>query len=525
MGEKVTFVRSATGLVREYSALTALWIASCNVIGAGTFKLPATAPADYPGADVVLTFLIAFVPFLVIGAIYVYLATAFPRSGGDYVYNSRLLHPVVGMIVATTWTMARFLVMGTMAWSGVQSWTEVMYFIGLYGKDKGLVTTAAWIATNPVAVALIAAVLLITWWIAVVAPPKSFVRFMWLLWWFPLIGYLVIIGIQAGTPYRPETVQAAWDGLYGAGAYKEIIEVALKTGWKATPFTWGATSAAFSIPLFAWGIAPWHFPSMLGGEVKTPKKTFLVSILGSVLLTGFLMIALISTTFSSFGYDFISQVNWAFKPAAKALLQIQAARPLLLTSFTSALGGNVIVVLIIALTAAFSLYHVVPPMIVATSRYLFALSFDRMIPGFFSNVSERLHTPVWAVTFLCVGGWIAVFSNILYGSVPSAVAMAIATSIACICASLSFLMLPYKRPREFEALGIPKWVPWVLAVPSLCFWFWFLAVQLPLQAPLTMYITTSVMIVGILIYLFNRYYWHPKKGINTKAIFSEIPPE
>jgi len=526
LAEKVTFVRSATGLVREYSALTALWIASCNIIGAGTFLLPITAPYDYPGANIVTAFLVMFIPFLATGAIYMYLASAFPRSGGDYIYNSRLIHPIAGMIIATTWTMARFLVVGVLAWAAVQGFAQVVYFAGLYAKQRALAIAAMSIAANPVAVAVIAALLLVTWWISVVSPPKYFVRFMWIIWIFPFIGYLIIIGIQAATPYAPETIRAAWDGLYGTGAYSEIVNVAAKTGWKPTQISWQATISALSIPIFAWGIAPWHFPSMLGGEVKTPRKTLRVSIMGSVLLTGFLMIAIIATTFSTFSYDFISQVNWVFKrPAASSLLMIQKPGPLLLTSFTTALGGNIVVVLIIALAAALSFYHSAPPMIVATSRYLFGLSFDRMIPGFFSSVSERLHTPIWAVTFLCIGGWIAVLSNILYGAVPSVVAMAVATSVACILAAVSFIMLPYRRPREFEALGIPRWVPWLLGLTTLGFWLWFLSVQLPVQPPLTTYLTASVMIVGIVIYLFNRYYWHPRKSIDTKTIFAEIPPE
>ena len=94
-GQGKLFVRNSTGLVREASALDA---AIFNAV----FSAPVGATlawgvffalSAFPGADLVTATIVSFflnIPVLIMMAL---LASSMPRTGGDYVWVSRILSP------------------------------------------------------------------------------------------------------------------------------------------------------------------------------------------------------------------------------------------------------------------------------------------------------------------------------------------------------------------------------------------------------------------------------------------------
>ncbi|HKM50653.1 MAG TPA: APC family permease, partial [Candidatus Bathyarchaeia archaeon] len=90
------FLRQATGLVREISTLDAFILnMSASAVGPALVYM-IVGTTMFPGADVIVPCLIATVLSLFIAATYAQLTAALPRSGGDYVFNSRILHPAIG---------------------------------------------------------------------------------------------------------------------------------------------------------------------------------------------------------------------------------------------------------------------------------------------------------------------------------------------------------------------------------------------------------------------------------------------
>jgi amino acid transporter len=91
------FARPASGLVREITAWQVFGFNVMNAnIGIGLVWLTLLGPGLYPGANLYLAVLLAFVGILPLNFLYVRLAVAFPRSGGDYVSISRTLSPALG---------------------------------------------------------------------------------------------------------------------------------------------------------------------------------------------------------------------------------------------------------------------------------------------------------------------------------------------------------------------------------------------------------------------------------------------
>ena len=93
-------MRPASGLVRDVTAWQVFGFNVMNAnIGIGLVWLTLLGPALYPGANLYLAVLLAFAGILPLNLLYVRLAAAFPRSGGDYVSISRTLHPALGFAV------------------------------------------------------------------------------------------------------------------------------------------------------------------------------------------------------------------------------------------------------------------------------------------------------------------------------------------------------------------------------------------------------------------------------------------
>src|SRR5712692_8009547 len=110
------FVRNATGLVRELSPFDAFnLVFSAVLIPIGITQVFSFAPTFWPGANLLLSYLLSIPLVFCFGMVYLYFTVAMPRSGGDYVWVSRVLGPGVGFIanlsltfVFTTWISFNF---------------------------------------------------------------------------------------------------------------------------------------------------------------------------------------------------------------------------------------------------------------------------------------------------------------------------------------------------------------------------------------------------------------------------------
>ena len=99
------YTRQATGLVREIGMSSNLAL-NISFISLPLAVLVATqAPFAFPGSNligiVIITALLCVIPTLLYGL----LSQAMPRSGGDYVFVSRIIHPLIGFVTNFSVTM------------------------------------------------------------------------------------------------------------------------------------------------------------------------------------------------------------------------------------------------------------------------------------------------------------------------------------------------------------------------------------------------------------------------------------
>jgi len=128
----VAFERQATGLVREAGWWDVL-VYNMNFISIGlmaAFLFNTTIPF-YPGVNVYLNELVAFALVIPLSLVFAMFAAAMPRSGGDYVYVSRTLHPALGMMSSFNNTVWWFI------YGGVPSAFFARYGLGPFLRTVG----------------------------------------------------------------------------------------------------------------------------------------------------------------------------------------------------------------------------------------------------------------------------------------------------------------------------------------------------------------------------------------------------
>src|SRR5437016_5371019 len=145
-GTTGVFLRKATGLVREVSLIDALIMNTLGMnVAVGAVFLFLQAPANFPNGNMLLAVVIGTV-LMAFTLLWVYseFAAAMPRSGGDYVFVSRALHPFLGWLLS--WSQGIWLIF---FWIGFNAWFALtfaaptaMITIGTVTGSQGWITAA-----------------------------------------------------------------------------------------------------------------------------------------------------------------------------------------------------------------------------------------------------------------------------------------------------------------------------------------------------------------------------------------------
>lgn len=509
----------------------ALMMAMNNMIGAGIWGLSVRMPYIYPGSNPVLAFIIGLIPAFFFALSYAWMASSMPRAGGDYVFISRLVNPVLGYVVTFGNFLGRWFSVGFLLVTDVGLWGISLMILGRGMGNAGLTSFGTYLSTaDPLIVIAGAIVLLLTVWFFLSIGGKVFAAYTAIIWFVPLVGAIIAILLSFGNPFNPTTYRVAWDAVWGSGSYNEIVNLAKNMPANYTTPNFNATILAVSgAALFAY--SGFHNPAQWSGEIKNPKRNLIIGIIGGTLISAVIYISLAASSFYA-GGNFILQYDYVYyRPELRAQLQImpkiEPTLPMFAMLFT---GGNVILAFLIATAGAFSLYHVNPSALMMETRRVFAIAFDRFFPEKFASVSERFHTPTWAIGFMIVGA--------LFGIIISSPALGPARSLAgginatfmyllgYTFTGLALALLPKRKPEIYASIKTGK-VP----IPAICgavafilgaIFFVISGSTLPLYPDIT--VSIIILLLGLCLYGYYAYK-NKKMGVDLKALLSEIPPE
>jgi APA family basic amino acid/polyamine antiporter len=445
------FARKASGLVREFSQLDA-WI--YNVLALNLVVLIAlayvAATATFPQSSLWLAIVICGV-FCTFEAIaYAFFITMMPRSGGDYVFQSRILGGgLASVFVFTAIVLAQTVLVALTAYLGA---TLVLSpFFLLLGAEydwQWLIDAGDWIATQD-GIFIISAVYIAWCGLINILGLRPYVLIQRYVFWIGMacVGIVLVMLLFTSHGDFVTNFNAFMAENYDVqNAYDTVIEAG---GTADTSFSlWATILAAVFFSLF---LAFPHWGVMQGGEIKRAGslRSNLYAIAGAEVFS-FVVIALFAGLLVSIvGGDFLFASGGLFYGASPD-------NPLPVPPFFGffvAVANSSPIFIWIAFIMFFCWYIMLAPNApLGATRVMLAMSFDRVLPEWFGRVNPRTHTPVNSiVVFTCLCICVAVLYAYSDWFVPLTFALAIPSLTAFGLTMVAAMLFPRLRPAMFRS--------------------------------------------------------------------------
>lgn len=537
--ESKGFVREATGLVREFSHLD-LFVQAISImqIGIGIVFLLESVGSFYPGANLFWVILIAGIVGLGFAAVWSMMSAAMPRSGGDYVWISRIIPraPSVGFMYAITYGLGFAIAfnMGFQVWlftNGILSPT--FGSLGLIYSNASLVDLGTWMVSgNGLFITGLILVFLALVTVALGARMGS--KIINVLFFFSLA--VTALWIILAFAFNNSDFVTAFNNQFGPGEYAKVLQLGSAAGFSGYTSNLKTTIfIGFSLGYFAL-YSNFQYPVWSSGEIKKAGRIWVPFTL-AIVVTGVLYFLLISGLFNLMGSNWLGSIG-AAAGAGSLPFSVPPTFPFLLTVMFK---SNPILVFLInaGLIAGTFTWFVVP--YIAFSRLIFSMSFDRVLPRAFANINSRVRVPIAALilTVILVVVWFSQYvyglfwnpSNISFATVffsVTAVAPAAWTIAAVIFALFPFINKDlYNRvmPEAFKKkIGLPiiTWLGGFVAITQALGTYEYISTS---AVPLWAEGSIVILMVGGLIAYYIIAAIRKREGINLDYVFREIPPE
>jgi amino acid transporter len=532
------FTRKASGLVRVMSPYSAFIY---NILTMGLI-FPWTylwAPGALPGGKLVWGILLATVLEIPIAFAYVWLSTALPRSGGDYVFQSRAFGGFWGF----TLLMSGF-VIWILQWVALSGW--LLAYLGFAPLFLGLGATlpspalsqiGVWF-TTPWGIIITSIVNAFLGMALLVSGFKNYVKVQYLMFYGILVAFgtmLVILFTTSPAEFvnRLNAFAVASGG--SPNFYQTAVAAAEGAGIELhPPFSLLATLLVAPI---AWTSLQWAtYSAEQNGEIKEARsfKNQVFILVGSLIATGILLALLALGLERAAGQEFLYVAGAGYwSGVAEAKISGFWLWPNILAV---ALTASPIVVILIGFGYILNSWQIVNNCYIGVTRIMVAMSLDRLLPEWVSKVHDRLHTPVNAHLAYFLASIPVILLYNLYGQWY---ALTLGVTFACgyvfAASSLAGAVLPFRAKAIYEASPGAKYklgnVPWVTILGGLGAVFGFAMVasyliypQLGLVSTLAYSVVFGIIAVSAVWYFLAKAA-QKRRGINVDFAFKEVPPE
>jgi len=540
------FLRNATGLIREVSVLDAFIMNTFGMnIAVGAVFLFLQAPADFPQGNMLVAVIIGTL-LMAFTLLWVYstFAAAMPRSGGDYVFVSRTLHPFLGWLLG--WSQGMWLIF---FWIGFNAWFALTFAVPVAFSSIGAATGQnGWIDLSNNLLASFPILGITTqWWVLIIGTlinigfavllilgGQSFWR--WQKVFFLFAGGSIVLALLL-LVFAGGNIANVWNSFaiqHKGLLFNQVIPTAVKNGY-VLPGGFSLSQTLLMLPWVFFVVGYAQGSAQIGGEVKRASRSQYLAMVGGVLINGLVLALLVIAFTQAVGVNWIGSVGYLANNNA-SLLNLPGNLSPSFNFIVSLLTGNVLVPLIIGIGFIFWALMGTPLSELQATRYMLAWAVDRMIPSPLGDVSERFHSPVKAIIFCTVTGTIALIALV---AVPQASLLGalLAQIAAFILVSIAGIVFPYRLRHVWEAagshklLGIPSvtlaGIGGVIVLGALMLMFIFNSTinsTFGVTARLSLFFMIGVVVVGIIWYAVACFLKR-SQGVDLGLTYREIPPE
>jgi len=476
------FIRKATGLVRAWSVFDAFVYAffSINLVTLGLYSF---SQMYYFEGGMINALIISalFIFFEVV--VYAGLIAVMPRSGGDYVWQSRILGGAVGFILAVTgWWFILWL--WVPLYGDMFRHIVLVPILGVFGAKD----TALWFAgtSNGAFTASLITLGIVSLFITL--GMKNYAKIQKYSFYGGMLGLLIVIVLLlTGTPEAFKSgLDANATALFGAqpGVYDATVQLGKDAG-AATPFSGGTWLAVFLVMPYLVFFNLWpNWGATLYGEVRgaTDFKRNIAGMGGALGVTTLLGIILLFAIKKTIGWEFYVQAGAAWWN--HAWLGADVALPVwpYPALFAAFLTTNKLVQIVVVMLMSLWWFGWSGTVFLSSTRVIFAAAFDRLLPEKVAEVNERTGTPLNALLLMLVP---SIFIAYLYNfnveipipaflvdrlGFPAVTGFASLTLCSTLVIAVTYLgttiaaiIMPYTKPDLYNASPIAQYK--VLGLP------------------------------------------------------------
>src|SRR5215211_760055 len=501
------FLRRSSGLVREFGGWDVFVFNTLGyALGLVLAIIPLLMAGAVPEANVLLTVVVGTVFTLANALTYGYLSAAMPRSGGEYVFLGRVVHPAVGFTANWGFTWSQLLGMALYASFTVNFGVAIAFLtLGNVLDWSGLVTAGEDVG-------------------------KEWPTFLLGTAFIVLVAIIVLLATSKAEFIA--NFNSFMDDRAGGETYGSIIRAAHDAGYVNEPSTLSALILA--IPIGYYIYIGFTYSSYIGGEVKEPGKTQPRIIVATLAFAAAMYLVCLWRFYDIVGKEFVNSVVFLDNNTDDG-----SGLPVdpVLNLFVGVMTGNTILNVIMALS--FFLWNFLLLFVIATiiTRNLFAWSVDRILPDAVTNVDRRFHSP-WVATLIVIAASEILLVLYVFTTFFQQVSNYIVLySIAFWVASFAAIMLPFRRPDIYNSTpdfvrrrigGVPVLVLFGVGNLILFSLVLYSAFKLPAFSGPTgtdaVLFVIGIYVAGAVVYWAAREL-QKRRGVNLDLAYREIPPD
>jgi len=536
------FVREATGLVREISPYQLMFFNFLTAPIVTTIMWSLNwDPNLFPGFDwntgLLIIGLLAVPMYLTYAIVY----TAFPKTGTDYVFQSRILNPGIGFAATfAAWVFFQFWYISLNGISIVQMFLMPWLFEVAQATNNASYAALANTLVQPNSLAILSFVTVIVAGLIVMGGIRLYLRVQTVLFIFALAATVALLALMATTsnPAFISNLNAAIGNTIGSpDAYHKVISTAQSEGVNLSPpVTLYASIGAMVTP---WTFAlEWTVFGNLGlcGEMKTANqlKTQMFTMLGALFLVVLGLFAAYNLFIGMTGQTFwnaAATLAWNGDALFGKLPGIFNAQP---ASFVLLYGTNNLVLgTAWAVGGAIAIFATNFTIYMLVSRMLFAQTFDGLFPSKLAHITERTRTPVYIMVIMIIAACAWTYGVLYYGSTLSTylASTQFIISFAIILTMIGAIVFPLRMKQHFDQSPARKYRMATIPLAILGIFVNLVIIYYLFTVPALLAVTpqSEGLIIGIfvagLVYYFAVFAYRKSTGINIGQAFKEIPPD
>lgn len=541
------FVRNSTGLIREVSFFDAFIMNTfgMNVAVGGVF-LFLQAQTAFPGGSILLAVVLGtLVMAFTLLRVYSEFAAAMPRSGGDYVFVSRTLHPVLGFLLS--WSQGLWMIF---FWIGFNAYFALTFAVpaalatlssvtgqkvwlnmsnALLGKHDLLGIHTQWWVLG------LGTVITVGFGVLLVLGGQRYWRWQKVL--FAIAGLSLLVSFVL-LLFKGGGISAGWDSFAKTGGgltYDQIIPEAAKAGYTGGNAGFSLSHTFLMLPWVFFVVGYAQGSAQIGGEIKRASRTQYRAMVGGVLVNGLVLALLTIVLTSHVSTKWLGSLGYLVN-ADPDKLGLPAGLPPGFNFLAALLTHNVFVLLLLGVGFVIWAVMGTPLSEMQSTRYMLAWSLDRTVPRQLGDVSERFHTPVKAIALCTVTGEAALVVLVNWTN-ASLLGALLAQILAFIVVALAGVVFPYRLRAVWESaggrrvLGVPlvalAGAGGVVTLGALMIAFIFndtLNSTFAVTRTLSLWFMGGVVLSGVLWYAGARLL-NQRRGVDLGLVYREIPPE